>query len=134
VLSVEPVSLDGAEEELGSIGVRSGVGHGKDSRSSVLELEVLVSELLSIDGLSSGSVSAGEVTTLAHEGGDDTVEGGSLEVKGLSRASGSLLSGAEAPKVLSGLGDNVGAEGHLDPSSGLSANGHVEVNNRVRPG
>ena len=31
-----PVSLDSAEEELGSVGVGSSVGHGQDAGSSVL--------------------------------------------------------------------------------------------------
>ena len=39
----------------GGSGTYTGVGHGKDSRSSVLELEVLVRELVTIDGLSSGT-------------------------------------------------------------------------------
>ena len=35
--------------------------------------------LLSVDGLSTGSVVVGEVTSLEHELGDDTVEDGVLE-------------------------------------------------------
>ena len=49
VLAVQPRGLGGADEELGAVGVGSSVGHRKDSRSSVLELKVLVSELVSID-------------------------------------------------------------------------------------
>ena len=37
----------------------------------------------------------GEVTALAHELSDDTVEGGALEVEGLAGASLALLAGAE---------------------------------------
>lgn len=36
---------------LASVGVGPGVGHGQDSGLGVLELEVLVSELLAVDGL-----------------------------------------------------------------------------------
>ena len=59
-------------------------------RTGVLEGEVLVGELLAVDGLAAGAVAAGEVATLAHELGDDAVEGGSLEVerRGFSEAMG----------------------------------------------
>merc|ERR1711976_395131 len=72
VLSIEPL----------------GLGGGEDSRPGVLQLEVLVLELVAVDGLASGSVSSGEVATLAHEVRDDTVEGGSLVAV-------SLLAGAQ---------------------------------------
>eukprot|EP01083_Nonionella_stella_P244290 850409_1 len=74
VLSVQPCRLGRAEEELGSVGVGSGVGHGEDSGSGVLEDEVLVGELVAVDGLSSGSVVVGEIASLAHEAGNDAVE------------------------------------------------------------
>lgn len=42
--------------------------------SSVLELEVLILKLVAIDGLAASAVVIGEITTLAHELGDDAVE------------------------------------------------------------
>jgi hypothetical protein len=51
-------------EELQAICVGSGVRHRQDTGSGVLELEVLVLKLSSIDKLVSGSVVVGEVTTL----------------------------------------------------------------------
>lgn len=54
--------------------------HGKHSRSSVLLLEVLVRELLTIDRFSTSSISTREVTTLDHEVRDDTMEFAALEV------------------------------------------------------
>ena len=48
-------------------------------------------------------VAAGEVTTLEHELGDDTVEGRALVVEGLARAAGTLLTSAEGTEVLCGL-------------------------------
>ncbi len=53
-----------ADEELGSVGVWSSVGHGQDTGTGVLQSEVLVSELVAVDGLSTGSVVVGEVTAL----------------------------------------------------------------------
>jgi hypothetical protein len=52
----------------------------------------------------------GEVTTLAHEVGDNTVEGAALEVKRLSRSASSLLTSAEATEVLGGLGCSISTE------------------------
>ena len=42
VLAVEPVRLDGAQEELRAIRARARVGHAQRARASVLEREVLV--------------------------------------------------------------------------------------------
>ena len=40
---------DGRDEELGSVGVGTGVGHGQQTLLGVLELEVLVLELGTVD-------------------------------------------------------------------------------------
>lgn len=42
--------------------------------SCVLQLEVLISKLLSIDALSTSAVVVGEVTALAHESWNDAME------------------------------------------------------------
>ena len=60
--TVQPGGLDGAQEELRSVGVGSSVGHGQNSRSGVLQGEVLILELVSVDGFASGSISPCEVT------------------------------------------------------------------------
>jgi hypothetical protein len=46
VLSVQPGGLGSAQEELGSICTRASIGHTEDTRSSVLEVEVLIGEFL----------------------------------------------------------------------------------------
>jgi hypothetical protein len=72
VLAVQPGGLDGADEELRAVAmellerhirldkvnVRSGagVGHGEDTGASVLQVEVLVLELLAVDGLTTGAL------------------------------------------------------------------------------
>jgi hypothetical protein len=86
----------------------AGVGHGKDTGASVLQLEVLILELLAVDGLSTSALwtvrlVSGEVTTLEHEVLDDTVEGGALEVEGLAGLADTLLASAEGAEVLCGL-------------------------------
>ena len=67
-LTVKPGGLDGADEELGSVGVGPGVCHGHLSGTHVLELEVLICELLAIDGLAACAVTLREVTTLMRIG------------------------------------------------------------------
>ena len=41
-ISFLPGSLGGTNEELGTIGIRSSVSHGENTRTSVLQLEVLI--------------------------------------------------------------------------------------------
>ena len=55
-------------------------------------------------------VAAREVAALAHEVGDDAVEGGTLEVEGLAGPPRPLLPGAQGAEVFGGLGDDVGAQ------------------------
>ena len=43
MLAVQPLGLDGADKELGSVGIRSSIGHGKDTGSSVLQLDIFKS-------------------------------------------------------------------------------------------
>lgn len=77
--------------------------------------------LLAVDGLATGTVAAGEVTSLEHELGDDAVEGGT----GITEA---LLASAESTEVLSALGGNIGAELH---DNALFFVKNQEINNRL---
>lgn len=74
VAAVEPRGDDGGDEELGAVAVTvsisaikakrlrrclrvgAGVGHGKQTRLVVLQGEVLVSELLTVDGLATSAL------------------------------------------------------------------------------
>ena len=44
------------DEELGAVGVGASVGHGQQVGLGVLDLEVLIGELLAVDGLSAGTL------------------------------------------------------------------------------
>lgn len=57
----------------------------------MLQGEVLVSKLHAIDGLATSAVAGSEVTALAHEARNNTVERGSLEAQGLSGLPNALL-------------------------------------------
>lgn len=46
VLTIQPGAGDSGDEELGAVGVGTSVGHGKETRLSVLKSEVLISELV----------------------------------------------------------------------------------------
>lgn len=75
MLAIEPRGLDGADEELRAVGAGTvdtllvrcreyrgkggdlpGVGHGEDTGASVRQVEVLVLELLAVDGLAAGAL------------------------------------------------------------------------------
>jgi hypothetical protein len=62
----------------------------------VLQLEVLVGELVAVDGLATSAVALGEVTALDHEVLDDTVEGRALVTK-------ALLASSKSSEVLGSL-------------------------------
>merc|ERR1711887_157938 len=119
VLAVQPGGFGRAEEELASVGVGAGVGHGEDAGSGVLLDEILVGELVAVDGLAAGAVAAGEVASLAHEAGNDAMEGG-------ARVAEPLLPGAEVAEVLAGFGYDVRVQRHHDAPGLRSADRHVE--------
>ena len=64
----------------------------------------LTLELLAVDRLSTGTVTAGEVTTLEHEVGDDTVEGRALVAEtGFESGAVLLHTGCQSAEILNGL-------------------------------
>ena len=64
----------------------------------MLVVEVLVTELFSVNRLTSSSISTSKITTLDHKTLNNTVESASLVMKRLSTASLSLLSSAKSAK------------------------------------
>lgn len=100
VSAVQPGGLDGGDEELGAVGVGASVGHGEDAGAGVLQDEVLVGELLAVDGLATSAVVVREVAALQHEVGDDTVEGGALVTE-------AFLSGAQSTEVFTRFGGHI---------------------------
>lgn len=132
MLPIKPIGLHGADEELRSVRVCTGVRHRQDPRSGVLPLEILVLELAPVDRLTACSVPGGEISSLAHEVRDHTVKLRSLEVKGFSGTANTFLSGAESSEILGSPGSLIGVQLHHDPSRGLAVDGHVEVYLRER--
>ena len=100
--------------------------HVTKDMNLLLQDEVLISKLVSIDRFSTGTVVVGEISSLAHEVSDDTVETWS----GVSE---SLLTGTESTKVLSSLGHNISPQFHDNTAGSWSTDGDVEVNFGVGP-
>lgn len=123
VAVIEPGSLHGRDEELGAVRVRAGVRHRHDARAGVLQVEVLVLELVAVDRLATGAVVVLEVTTLAHEVRDHTVEDRALVAE-------PFLAGAERAEVLARLWDDIGTQLDGDATERLIIHGHVEETTR----
>ena len=120
VFAIEPRSLLRADEELRSIGVGSCVGHRQDSRSSMLQREVLIGKLVSVNAFATSAIASGEITTLTHELLDDSVEFGAL-------VSESLLASAKSSEVFHSLGAHVISQLHHNSASISASNRNVEI-------
>jgi hypothetical protein len=84
VTTVEVGCGDGADEELGAVGVGASVCHRQHAGAAVLVLvvEVLVGKLLAVDGLAAPAVSPRDVASLAHKV-LDCIAGGTWGVRSL---------------------------------------------------
>lgn len=74
VLAIKVGSRDGGDEELTAVGAGAGVGHGEQEGTVMLEVEVLIGELFTVNRLAASAVGRSEVTTLDHELLDHAVE------------------------------------------------------------
>lgn len=117
---VQPRSFDGANEELRSVGVFSGIGHRESSRSGVTELEVLIGEFVAVDTFPACSISLGEITTLDHETLDYPVESGSFVTK-------TVLTSCESPEVLDSFRHSFTVQAHHDTTQRFPSMFDIEV-------
>jgi hypothetical protein len=132
MLAIKPWGRRSAEKELRSITVRSRIGHRENSGASVIENEILILEPHSVDGSPTSSITVCKISALAHEAGDNAVE------KRIGEWRWSIIATiydkyvcAELAEILSRFRNDIGAEGHLDSSDGISTNSNVKENNRV---
>lgn len=119
VFTVQPRSNGGGHEKLTAVGVWSAVGHGQETWSNVLSDEVFVGKFLAVDRFSSGTVLSGEVTTLAHETWNDSVEWTAFVAH-------TFFSGAESSEVLNSFWYSVVVHVERDSAGGLATDGHIE--------
>lgn len=120
MLAVQPRTWHGGDEELGTVGVWTSVGHGQQTWSVVLLDEVLILELLTVDGLTTGTVASGEVTTLQHELRNHSVE----SRVGVAK---SLLTSAQSSEVLSGLRNDIVVQLEGNSSELVAVGGNIKV-------
>jgi len=118
---VQPRSLNSGDKELRTIRVGSGVSHRHDAWSRMLQSKIFVFEFVSVDGFASSTVVIGEITSLAHEVGDDAMECRAL-------VSIALLTGAQSTEVLTGLRGDIGAKLNDDSADCVAICSHVEEN------
>jgi hypothetical protein len=59
VLAIQPGRFGRTEKKLRPVGVWACIGHAENARSSVLELEIFIGKLGTINGLSTGTIVIG---------------------------------------------------------------------------
>mmetsp|Transcript_126419 Transcript_126419/g.300184 ORF Transcript_126419/g.300184 Transcript_126419/m.300184 type:complete len:235 (-) Transcript_126419:35-739(-) len=132
VFAIQVWRIRRAQKELRSVGVRPCICHGQNSRSCVLVLEVLITKLVSVNRLSTGTVPSREVTSLAYEVWNHAVKRAALVVQRLARASFALLTSAQGPKIFCRFWHRVREQLHFDASGRAPSDFHIEKNSRVR--
>lgn len=113
MLTVQPLGLDGAKEELRAVGVSASVGHRQDSGTGMLQSEILVLKTLTVDRHTTSAIALSEIAALTHEVRDDTMESRSL----VSFAS---LTSAKRSEVLGGLGNDVRAKLQIEEGARIA--------------
>ena len=131
MFAIQPICLDSAQKELGSVGVWARVCHRENTRACVFQVEILVSELVSVNRFSPSSVSCSEISTLTHETADYSMKSRALVMQRLSTATIALLAGAERSEVLGSARHDVGKQLKGDSASRLAVEGDVKVNHWV---
>jgi len=121
MFAIEPAGLHRREEELASIGIGAGICHWKDTWTSVFQLEILIFELRSINGLSASAIMIGEISSLTHEIRNDSVEGASLVAE-------SLFTGAQGSEIFSRFWHDIGTKLDDNSSHRLSICGDIHEN------
>ena len=87
----------------------------------MLQLKVLILESGAVDGLAPSAVSFGEVSSLAHKVGDDTMESAALVAE-------PLLASAQSTEIFCRLLNHVIKEMQDDSTQGITINSYIEVN------
>ena len=76
LLTKEALPCDSrGDKELRAVSILASIGHTQKALLGVLQLEVFIGELLSVDRLATSAVSLGEITPLDHKVFDNSMKG-----------------------------------------------------------
>ena len=119
VCAVEPGCLDGSNEELGAVGVLSGIGHRQEERLVMFPAKVLVLKLLPVNRFPACSIMASEIATLEHKLWDYSMKAGASIAE-------PILTGAKFTEVASGFGNDIVVELEYDTARRLAVDRDIE--------
>merc|ERR1712183_1203955 len=120
MFAIQPWSLYCGDEELASIGVLACVCHTEPSFSVMFQFEVLIGKFLTVDGLASGTVPFSEISSLDHEGFDDSVELAVL-------VSESFFSSSKCDEIIDSFWDSSSEKTDFDSSDAFTSYFHIEI-------
>jgi len=111
-----------------AVRVLASVGHAHPTSAVVFQLEVLVREFFSVNGLATSAISTGEISALNHEIFDDAMEFTSGVATELAASSWSFLTVAfgRLDEVLDGLWDSFAKESDDDSPCRFAADFNVK--------
>eukprot|EP00324_Dicrateria_rotunda_P000390 CAMPEP_0206159958 /NCGR_PEP_ID=MMETSP1474-20131121/6331_1 /ASSEMBLY_ACC=CAM_ASM_001110 /TAXON_ID=97495 /ORGANISM="Imantonia sp., Strain RCC918" /LENGTH=211 /DNA_ID=CAMNT_0053561007 /DNA_START=144 /DNA_END=776 /DNA_ORIENTATION=- len=132
VLVVEPIASVARDKELAAVCARTRVCHRQQPAARVLQLEVLVLKLVTVDARAASAVALEEVAALHHEPLDYTVEPAAFEPHRLAEFA--KLARAKLPEVLGRLGNAVRVELHLYSACIVAADRDVHEHDRIAVG
>lgn len=97
------------QEKVKWLNIHTSIGHGNSTWSKVLNLKVLISKSWSINWFTTTAISRGEITSLNHEVGNNTVESASFISK-------SFFSGCKSSEVLSSFWNSISIKSNYNTS------------------
>ena len=100
MFAIKPACFGTGDKELTTICIWTCICHGKNTRFSVFQCKVLIIKSCTIDGPSTSAIVVGEVTSLAHEVWNHSMETASFITK-------APLTSAKNSKILCCFGDNI---------------------------
>mmetsp|Transcript_70974 Transcript_70974/g.179630 ORF Transcript_70974/g.179630 Transcript_70974/m.179630 type:complete len:286 (+) Transcript_70974:747-1604(+) len=134
VLAIKPRSRLGGDEKLRAVGVGTRICHRQHPGTRMGQREVLVGKPAAIDALPTRASALGEVSALAHEVVQYSVEGRALEIQGLARDADASLPGTETPEVLGSPWRDIPPQLQHHPANCLPADGDIQKHLRVAHG